>query len=90
MARPNSTFAPQQIEVDLPQLRRKFRGSKLMEYHVIHAKKRPFLEDIEGWYVQAYSNGKLGEIVSHLYATWPQAKAEADRLNQANRAKQTG
>jgi hypothetical protein len=54
-----------------------------MEYHVVHAKRRPNQEEVEGWYVQAFSNGKLGEIVSHLYATWPQAKAQADRLNNA-------
>ena len=52
-----------------------------MAYHVIHARKRVNLE-VEGWFVQAYSNGKLGEIVSHLYEIWPQAKAEADRLNK--------
>ena len=55
---------------------------QMAEYHVVHGKKQANRDNAEGWYVQAYSNGGLGEIVSHLYETWPQAKAEAERLTK--------
>ena len=58
--------------------------SSMAIYSVVHSRHTGMAAAKEGWYVER-TDGEA-TILDHRYETWPEAKAEADRLNRLEKS----